>query len=270
MVFPPSHRQSPGINAPTHDTSPTVASKKQEETDQPKDLMAASDTRDHLEGLRAISSVASRLFILLGQQITLSLMLSLFERAMILCDVADLKARAKSQRDDLKISLDLARKAIEASKAGFWAKHGVTLEAGLRTYVQKKINERVKAEIEKQLERYASYLKNNEAKKRELTEVSELSHARLQNSLLRLQYPTEPVTWIGNLPEGLNQGITFGQLISADATSVLNLAKTLGLSPTPEDDRLSMLNRVMQHLGIGYKGIPSHTGILLMPIKTTP
>lgn len=70
------------------------------------------------------------------------------------------------------------------------------------------------------------------------------SQARLKNSLLRIQYPAEPVTWISNLD------LTFGQLINADEASVLKLARYLGLSPSQEEDHLNVLNAVMRHLGV--------------------
>lgn len=73
--------------------------------------------------------------------------------------------------------------------------------------------------------------------------------------MLRIQYPAEPIAWIGNPPEGTDLGIilTFGQLTNADGASVSNLACYLGLSPASEDDRLGTLNKVMQHLGVSRR-----------------
>ena len=70
-VFPPNPRQPPGASVPSHTGTPSsVSPKKDGGTSQPKDGITASDIRSHIEGLQTISTTASRLFTLLGQQIT--------------------------------------------------------------------------------------------------------------------------------------------------------------------------------------------------------
>lgn len=79
------------------------------------------------------------------------------------------------------------------------------------------------------------------------------SHARLQNSLLSIKYPAEPVVWIGDLPDGVGPTVTFGELVGADDISAMNMAKSLGLSPTEEEDHLTVLNQMMRHLGVSCR-----------------
>ena len=71
---------------------------------------------------------------------------------------------------------------------------------------------------------------------------------------------------------------------------MMNLVGSLGLSPAPEDDRIKILNSIMRYLGvscwcsilfavrsqidhlfsqIAYKGLPSWTGMYLVPTKVT-
>ncbi|KAF9783715.1 hypothetical protein BJ322DRAFT_1109564 [Thelephora terrestris] len=261
MFRPDNPRQPPNANADAKNSS----NKNGKAVQGKVNPMTTLELRDHLEGLRDMSAVASRLFALIGEQITSVSYTIPLQRGSEA--VKELGARAKVHKEGLKTAFDPLREQIAELKAGFWTKNRDALEGVVRKYVEQKLQDRVRAEVKKQLERYIKYLKDNEVNTGKLEEASKVSHARLQNSLLRIQYPNEPVAWIGSLPEGVEL-ITFGQLINADENSVSILAKSLGLSPAPDDDHLGTLNVLMHHLGIGYKGIPSHTGLLMMPTKT--
>lgn len=79
------------------------------------------------------------------------------------------------------------------------------------------------------------------------------SCARAQNSLLRSKYPSEPVAWIGTLPDGTGATISFAELIGADGPSVTKLAESLGLSPGEGEGRVDTLNKIMVQLGVSCR-----------------
>jgi len=224
------------------------------------------DIREHLERLQGVSSVASKILSLLGEQIASVSATIPIQRGNETLD--DLKSRARTHRDGLKTAFDPLRDQIETLKAGFWAKNRERLKAITTNYIQQKIKDRVIVEVSKQIKRYTAYLENNETDSVELEEASEACHARVQNSLLRVKYPEEPVAWIGDLPNGSGPTVTFGKLIGAEGEVMIQFAKSLGLSPAQQDDRIDVLNKIMHRLGIMYKGLQSRAGMLLMPTTT--
>jgi len=108
--------------------------------------------------------------------------------------VNDLKVRAHAHRTGLETAFDPLRGHLDHVKANFWAKNGERLEAYVRNYVERRIKERVMAEVsgpsttvthrsnelmclqvDKELERYRKYLDNKEANNRKLVEAVQMS-----------------------------------------------------------------------------------------------
>jgi len=264
MKTMPRPQQYPRVNTTLSGPGRTGTTAVQAQA-QVQDPITTPELRDHLERLRGVSTVASKILSLLGEQISSASAIIPVQRGHD--SVNDFKAQAKVHRDGLKTAFDPLRDQLNELKAGFWPKNRERLEAVIRGYVQKKVKDRVKVEVEKQLERYVAYVKNQETDNKALKEASKVSQARLDNSLLTIGYPQEEITWVGDLPNGIGPTITFEALIDAEEAFIVALARSLGLSPA-RDGKINTLNTVMRHLGIMYKGLPSRTGILLMPTAT--
>jgi len=234
-------------------------------TQRRRGSVTTPDLQAHLQKLQTVSVVTSKIFALLGEQLTSVSATIPISRGHE--SLNDLRARTKAHRDGLKTAFDPLREQIEQAKANFWAKNGGRLEDIIREYVQQKIKDRVRVEVNKQLRHYVAYVKDRETNNMGLKQASDISHARLQNSLLRINYPEEPVTWIGNLPSEAGQEITLKGLVDAQGDFMKKLARSLGISPAEEDDPIDTLNKMMRYLGIAYKGLPSRGSILLMPTK---
>jgi len=83
----------------------------------------------------------------------------------------------------------------------------------------------------------------------------------MENSLLRIKYPQEPVAWIGDLPSETGPDITFEELINTEGPPMTTLVESLGLSPAQEDDRVHAINKVMRHLGVSCRRLRSLSSV---------
>ena len=58
----------------------------------------------------------------------------------------ELKGQVRAHRDGLATAFDPLREQVERLKNGFWEKNGDVIEAAAKTYIERKIKERVAVE----------------------------------------------------------------------------------------------------------------------------
>lgn len=242
---------------------------KANSTPKKKEAVAAQEPQitleqvpQHIEQLRAISTVAARLFTLLGGQLTGVSSAIPIEKGRDA--VSKLKVQVKEHRDGMASAFNPLRDQIKHYQETFWEKNGEVIEAAARGYIERRVNERVRIEVDKALEVYRDYVANHEKNNEGLMNIMAVSDARAKNSLLHSKYANEQVTWFG----GADPAISLGELVRADESHLAPLVETLGLSSDGEDTQAT-LNRTFHHLGIRYRAVPVRGSFFLMPSVAT-